>query len=508
MRVMLVCGSLQFGGPEFWMLSLTSGFSLGVQCEVVAITSTFRAEIVERFRRNGVNIQIIDPDGCDPSETRNRLADAVLEFHPDVMVVSNIGGMFEQYGRGLGVPTVAVSHVAPGVGAEAVNTKMLGRCCDVRVGVSTVAADVFDGSSVVIPSGVDLSRLAPVHGIVGTKQRLGMTESNDYVLYVGRFSKEKNLSRIIRAIAQMQDIGMHAVFCGEGDSHSLLLAARRHGVDHAVRITSPTYNIGDLLYAACCTVVPSDSESFSMFHWESTLSDRRCLYHSKELATSIASVCEGNTGCFIPFDEERHSLKEAILANRWVPVDSKLRSIAMHNLNSQAMANRWETYLSRIISEHTVRFPKKVSASSPSYELGALVFVGECVETHTDFESLCDDGPLMMEDSTRKLRCQFIPFSTAGSLRAHAVITNSHEEAEYAHENHSIVLAIADLDERISDRHMSLIDYVVICDDSPLDQVVDRYPGKKIITAEEGKSYSSFDTLAKLVFEICCGVIN
>lgn len=486
------------------MLALCRGFSVNVDCELLSLSSIHRTEMVKLFERTGCEVSLADGVEQHPEMARSMISEVVLRFRPDIVICSCLGRFASMLGD-ISVPKVALSHVAPNLGIESDYTAMLGQACDYQVGVSSSAAESFGTpQSLVIPSGVDISRLAPVHGIPALKQRLGMTEMDKYVLYCGRFSKEKNLNRLIRAIGRLQKEGIFAVFCGEGRKVDLLSCARRHGVDHLIRIASPTYNIGDLLYGAGCCVVPSDSESFSMFHWESILADRRCIYHSQEMRRSVMECAEGNDGDYVEYVADRGEvLAEAITRCMWNPPDSTMRSIAHHKLNHMAMANRWESWILSILTKHSVRFPSSISTGGVNTPLAVSVGVGRSAVS-----GILDSHPLGgFGDQGRNIVCHFsyldeIPY------RPSVVLSADQDEMIVANDDHAIVIAVADVNNEISHEALAAIDYVIRIDDSiSTELIAEKYPNKKIIIAEEGKPYGKWENVASLLFEISVGAI-
>lgn len=114
--------------------------------------------------------------------------------------------------------------------------------------------------------GVDLSRFENVQVDRSAKRKeLGVPEDAFLLLSVGELNENKNHQVVIRALAKLNDTGIHYAIAGVGDKREALLAlAKELGVDKQLHLLGYRKDIPELNCAADVFCFPSYREGLSV----------------------------------------------------------------------------------------------------------------------------------------------------------------------------------------------------------------------------------------------------
>ncbi len=114
------------------------------------------------------------------------------------------------------------------------------------------------------PPGVDLDRFHPRPPDKGILASLRLDSGKPRILYIGRFSPEKNLAFLLRTLAPLlRESRADLLLAGEGPSRPALeQEIERHNLHQSVRLLSPTDRPEDLYPLGDIFVSPSRYEAF------------------------------------------------------------------------------------------------------------------------------------------------------------------------------------------------------------------------------------------------------
>lgn len=208
----------------------------------------------------------------------------------------------------------------------------------------------------VIYNGVNPERVATNQLEATTKADLGLKYTDNIVLYLGRFSPEKNCFAAARAVKVLVDKGFtshHAVFYGWGpEEHDLRDWCERNIPDN-FQIHPPITHIGNIINAATVLVLASHREAFSLTMIEAWLAE------CPVVATPVGSVPElqRKHGTLVFELPEHPTGKDVAIAIRAVEaLDSRYelvqraRRLAERKLTTQHMVNNWTEYLTEVVN--------------------------------------------------------------------------------------------------------------------------------------------------------------
>lgn len=146
-----------------------------------------------------------------------------------------------------------------------------------------------------LPNGVDPERFAP-------SPRRGEPGDERVVIYVGRLSVEKNLRRLVEAVARLRDLRVRLVLVGDGPEADTL---RRRAAETGARVefagVVPHGRLPQRLTAADCFVLPSLTEGHPKVLIEAMSCALPCAVSDR--GGNRLLVTDGETG--VCFDPER-----------------------------------------------------------------------------------------------------------------------------------------------------------------------------------------------------------
>ncbi len=208
---------------------------------------------------------------------------------------------------------------------------------------------------VVIPGGVDLERFAPLPQATA-RQELGLDPSARIILFVGRIQRLKGLEILLRALAQLSDIGAQLVIVGgrPGNSHEsreiqrLQHLAARLGIAEQTRFVGavPHEHLPSYYAAADVLAMASSYESFGLVAVEALACGTPVVATRVGGLRSI--VRDGETGLLVPW-RDADLFAERL---RRVLSDAALRARLASNARASVLEFGWD----RIAEDHVALY--------------------------------------------------------------------------------------------------------------------------------------------------------
>jgi len=137
----------------------------------------------------------------------------------------------------------------------------------------------------VIPNGVDTSRLGRTCSRSEARRRLGFGRSDFVLGYVGRFSAEKRVERIVRAVARLPDC-FKALLVGWGPDRSRLIELATQLMPGRFAFANVRRYLGDVYQAMDALCLVSEYEGFGLVVLEAMMCGRPVI------ATPVGNVEE------------------------------------------------------------------------------------------------------------------------------------------------------------------------------------------------------------------------
>lgn len=333
-RVGFLVHALELGGTERWLISLLE------HCDQSRIEWTgvgfvnqarFDPSIVAEVERHV-------PVFRGPTAARQVVASS------DVLICHFIPNL-SSFTAGFPGRTILVSHLTGDWNKRLLSAAALG--AKEFVAVSKAAAASFPpGRPVtVLHNGVDEKRVLAMRSRDEIRQEWGLAPHHVAVGFVGRFAPEKRPHLMAQAVARLGS-SYRAIFVGGGPAakevtDKILSAAP----DSIVR--PPIVQIGDVLNALDCFVLPSLVEGFSLGLAEAWLAG------VPTVATSVGAVGEleavhGRLTIPLrcePSADEVAAAIQAALSRDTAAIIAHARSVISSHYTAQIMANRWTSYL-------------------------------------------------------------------------------------------------------------------------------------------------------------------
>ena len=327
LRVGFVTLSLGRGGAERWILTLCKSFSKWIDVTGI-ITWDLQGDLAQEARTLTRLFH--------PHETEEFFSGCDVVIAWGVML-SEVRGIKEFKGK-----IVACSHgssVQPFHRKTNADMASIPGC--VLTAVSDAAALSFPAGRdvTVIPNGVELERCSPRLGRRNTRGLLGIPEDAKVALFFARIAAEKRPLLLADAVLNME--GWYAVFAGidyEGIGEKL---PKHERVIHL----EPQENPGDLLSAADCFVLPSNTEAHPLALTEAWVAGVPTVYCDWGFADQIRGTYGEDFGEVIPVEFSQWELEEAIQRSQSGKHTHKARDTAWKDFTSTAMAARWEHFL-------------------------------------------------------------------------------------------------------------------------------------------------------------------
>ena len=225
--------------------------------------------------------------------------------------------------------------------------------------VSEKAMTYFDGRGgarflprKVIYNGIDAARLMITTSRQELRQQWGIADDAKVILYLGRFSEEKNCFAAARAAKQLgQDY--YAVYCGQGNEEGDLREFCDRHIPDRYRIYKPTTKVGDVFNASDCMVLASHREAFSLTLIEAW------MFGLPVIGTPVGSLPEledkhGPLAFRVTEGPSAESLAEQVALSVSNPnhegIRERSQQLALAHFTVEKMAARWMDYLEEVVA--------------------------------------------------------------------------------------------------------------------------------------------------------------
>lgn len=327
--VMQVIEFLLSGGAGVVVATIAEGLKeRGVEPVICALKQgPAQYSLVDSLREKGIRVRVLSRSGRNNPLLLVRLARLMRRERVDVVQTHLFGGNFwgRVAARMAGVPAVVGTehnlsdarleprYYFPIDRALAPATDRVVAVCE-RVAESVISRKrIPRGKVVVIHNGVDLRRFSVTHDRDRVRRELKIEPDAPVVGFVGRFSEEKNLPALLRALAGVRAVRPEAVcvLVGEGP----LLGDLHHqsealGVVSGLRFTGFRRDVERILQALDVFVLPSWTEGLSITLLEAMAAGKPAVV--TDVGGSSEAVLDGVTGLVIPPGDHLR-LAEALL---------------------------------------------------------------------------------------------------------------------------------------------------------------------------------------------------
>lgn len=333
LRIGFLSPSLTYpGGAEEWIRALLSSKVEGIEWSGVAVTGeNWDPSFVRRV--SAIAPVVVGTDA-------ESLASSV-----DVLVSWGISDPYEHIGRAR-PRLVSVSH-----GSCRYTTELLegsDRWASRRAAVSRAAARAYPGGDegvAVIWNGADPQRVFWRRGREKTREDWGISPREVAVGYIGRLAWNKNPTAVSKACLALGR-GFRPVYVGSGGNEEEVRKSAHRLTPDAV-FPGAVETPGDALEALDVFVLASPAEGFSLGLIEAWLSG------TPTVATRVGAVEEleevfGPLVIPVPINPSRSDLADAVriaLSEEGAELAERAQSVAIKELTSDAMAQRWASFL-------------------------------------------------------------------------------------------------------------------------------------------------------------------
>lgn len=295
------------GGAEQWLLDFVRHAdrqTVDITRYVATYTDVVDMPYIEELANLGVSLEV----GHD---------DSIREAARDCDVLLSWGMALDPILAGVDRPlSVQVVHGEGSASRDYLQRSR--RSVDHAVAVShRVQRAACDGvPSTVIYNGIDMGRLAPTRSAASMRRSFGF-KANDFVIgFVGRFSPEKRVPRIIEAVARLpSSFKLLLVGWGIRLPEIRRLAEARLPGRHV--ITRADKNLGDFYRSMDAVCLASDQEGFAMVMLEAMLCGRPFV--TTPVGSALEIVRDRINGLIVDGSPDRLAEAFALLADhpRW-----------------------------------------------------------------------------------------------------------------------------------------------------------------------------------------------
>lgn len=360
LRVVVLCPCLGVGGAERWLATLMRN-TVSIRWTAVVAAARMKDELTPEFP----SVPVFYADQGDRAEAIRR----ALSRGADLILTWGFGDLGPA--REYGVPIVHVSHSS---GEERPNDwqHALFRLNASQTqahhlaAVSESATKLFTPEIqratpiTVIHNGSDLERVAVRYGRDWQRAQWGLTAGNRVLLYVGRFSREKNPQEVVEAAGRLPE-GWAVVMYGWGEmAESLRAQAKAQPTPNPILFPKPRAGgLGDVYAAADVVCIPSYTEAFPLVMIEAWHAHRPVVCSDFSTVAEIENkyAAGGTMALRAPAPLAAQmiaALAQMAVAEQSDRIVERACSVARREFTGSAMAARWEAYLLRCVLDwHT-----------------------------------------------------------------------------------------------------------------------------------------------------------
>jgi glycosyltransferase involved in cell wall biosynthesis len=201
----------------------------------------------------------------------------------------------------------------------------------------------------VIPPGVDLDRFKPRKRDKKLIEALSLPDNAKIILFVGRLTSEKNVSKLLHAFKQIKLRRAYLLIIGDGpQAGELKQLANKLSISQRVRFTGWKRDIERFYSIASLLVLPSIYEGFGHVYLEAMACGLPCIgiksnYPSIKVATEEVIV-NGKDGFVIP-----NSVSELAEKIETLLLDEKLRKEMGEKAREKAGLYTWEKHVNKLL---------------------------------------------------------------------------------------------------------------------------------------------------------------
>ncbi len=329
LKVVFWAPVFHMGGADQWIASLTKLLDRRFVWPL-AVCVRNKGEINREFAAR-LTVPILD--GEETFATAANQADAVIAWGlKDLPELAKLAGC--------GKPIVNVLHHPP----EMDRPDLIHGGWEDTVAVNPDMARRFGATC--LENGADVDRVLPLGNRLEMREALGLSPDTKLVLYLGRFTKEKNVPTLIRAIETLPE-NYRLLVCGPHAFRPEIWPESTRAIYHPI-----VDHLGDVLAAADCLALPSSYESHGLAQTEAWLAGLPVV--SCEYSANMDFQRRfGELSWLCPLPLQVSDLAAKIQeACRGGPRVENAKKVATENFTATKMARRWEDYLlSRFASE-------------------------------------------------------------------------------------------------------------------------------------------------------------
>jgi glycosyltransferase involved in cell wall biosynthesis len=201
----------------------------------------------------------------------------------------------------------------------------------------------------VIPPGVNLVRFKPRKRDKKLTETLSLPSSAKIILFVGRLTPEKNISKLLNAFKQIKFQRAYLLIVGNGpQAGELKRLAKKLSIFHRVRFTSWRRDIERFYSIANLLVLPSIYEGFGHVYLEAMACGLPCIgiesnYPSIKVATEEV-ISNGKDGFVVP-----NSVSELAEKIETLLLDERLRKEMGEKARKKAELFTWEKHVNKLL---------------------------------------------------------------------------------------------------------------------------------------------------------------